>query len=77
MKKELPDEWKRYLDHIKPMFDVIAHKRVLEIGTGDGTFWPMMREHNPASITGLDPDTRWKIDNWDPEAREYHSQRHV
>lgn len=54
------DEWDRYLLETEPMFDVIRERHVLEIGTAGGNFWPMMKRHYPASITGVDPDYRWE-----------------
>lgn len=56
-------DWNSYFLQFENLFSVVKNKKVLDIACGLGLFWPILMKYDPESIEGLDPDTRWKIDN--------------
>ena len=58
-------EWDAYFDHLESqnIFECIQGKDVLEIATATGNFWKLYKKYNPSSVTGLDPDTRWILED--------------
>ena len=63
MKNNMDNKWKEYLNQLenRNIFDCIENKNVLEIGTAEGMYWELYNKYNPSSITGLDPDNRWRL----------------
>ena len=59
----MDNSWQEYFNQLENLniFDCIENKNVLEIGTADGMFWELYNKYNPSSITGLDPDVRWRL----------------
>jgi SAM-dependent methyltransferase len=53
--------WDEYKNHLRKnnIFSLLENKNVLDIATGDGNIWEVIRENNPKTLTGLDPDPRW------------------
>lgn len=49
------DHWELYFKQIEEFFPVVTGKKVLELASMDGMFWPHILMHNPLLLEGLDP----------------------
>src|SRR5581483_7259100 len=55
-----PNSWSRifFRNHLKPYLENLSGKSVLDIGSGVGHLFPMLKEFGAKDIEGLEPSKR-------------------